>query len=255
MANELTAAEKFRAYRALLGRPDDGLVYWWYAGTLIALVDGLPPLPVIQATTLMIYRLETLSHSSFAIHWDEVGYFTDFATAEPVGEWLNPLTGRQVTAPRTFVEGPGRYLVTQLAAGLDIQQQQPGARIKSIELVWTRRGERLTMLQTERKYRGLPEQDGSLPAADSASAFEACTRLTFSGDVALQSDNADAGRCGGSYDFRLAGLPAWLGMDEFTGSAVVSGVIRKTGAIAPQFARATQALTQLFPDFMRKVGT
>jgi hypothetical protein len=254
MATELTAAEKFRAYRALVGRPDDGLVYWWYAGTLIALVDGLPPLPVIQATTLMVYRLETLNERRFAIHWDEVGYFTDFATAEPVGEWLNPLTGQFVTAPRTFVEGPGRYQVTQAAAGLDIQQQQPGARIKSIELDWTLRGSRLTLLQTERKFRGLPQQDGSLPAADSASAFEACTRLSFGGDVEPQSATAEAMRCGGSYDFRLAGLPPWMGLAGFEGSAVVSGVICKTAARPPQFARATQALRRLFPEFMEKFG-
>jgi hypothetical protein len=252
MTTELTAADQFRAYRALLGRPDDGLTYWWYAGTLVANVDGMPPLPVIQATTLMVYRLETLSDASFAIHWDEVGYFTDFATAEPVSEWLNPLTGSSVTAPRTFVEGPGRYQVTRVAAGLDIQQQQPGARIKSVELNWTRRGKRLTLLQTERKYRGLPEQDGRLPAADSAAAFEACTRLTFSGDVALQTATAMASRCGGIYDFRLAGLPPWLGLDGFAGSALVSGVICKAAPSAPEFARAALALQELFPEFMAR---
>jgi hypothetical protein len=254
MTTTLTANEQYRGYRALVGTPADGLVYWWYAGVLVAQVEGLPPLPVIQATTLMVYRLETLGDASFAIHWEEVGYFTDFASGAPANEWLNPVTGRTVTAPRTFAEGPGRYLITRGADGLDIQQQQPGARIKSLALEWTRRGERLTLLQTERKIRGFPEQDGRLPEPDSASGFEACTRLAFSGDVLFSSAPTMAAYCGGSYDFRLAGFPPWLGMDGINGCVIVNGIICKVPPGVAQFAGATQTLKKLFPEFMARYG-
>jgi hypothetical protein len=252
MTKVLTPDEQYRGYRALLGTPTDDLTYWWYAGTLVAQVGGLPPLPVIQATTLMVYSLETLGASSFAIHWEEVGYFTDFATGAAATEWFNPVTGKQVNAPHTFAEGPGRYLVTQTAAGLDIQQQQPGARIKSLELEWTQRGERLGLVQTERKTRGFPEQDGRLPSPDSAAGFEACTRLAFSGDVSFATTPTIAVACGGSYDFKLAGFPPWLGMAGIAGNCVVNGVICKAGPDTARFAHAAHTLQQLFPDFMAR---
>jgi hypothetical protein len=108
------------------------------------------------------------------------------------------------------------------------------------------------LVQTERKIRGFPEQDGRLPSPDSAAGFEACTRLAFSGDVPLATTPTEAVACGGSYDFKLAGFPPWLGMAGISGNSVVNGVICKAGPDTARFAHAAQTLRQLFPDFMAR---
>lgn len=239
--------QKFHAYRALLGSPADIRVHWWYVGTMLAHCPGLPPLPVIQATTLMVYRMETLNPTSFAIHWDEVGYFTDYVTGEPVTDWTNPLTGRTEQSPKNFKEGPACYIVTLNDAGLQIALDQPGATIKSLDLEWSKQGKRIQLVQTERKVRGFPDQDGNLPAPGSSSGFEACTRLAFIG--APGDPGREFSQCHGIYDFQLAGLPPWLGFELNDGRALVSGVIRKTSPDQPLHARAGQILRSMYPGF------
>lgn len=242
--------EQFRAYRALLGDPGDVKVHWWYAGTMMAYLPGLPAMPVTNATTLMIYRLETTGAASFAIHWDEVGYFSDYVSGELATQWSNPVTGATVQLPRNFQEGPARFDISRRDGGVHMELQQAGARIKSLDLSWSSVGKRVQLIQTERKVRGFPEQDGRLPEPGSAAGFEACTRLVFFGE--LDAARGEARDCHGIYDFELAGLPPWLGFGATAGKAIVSGIIRKTRPGEVLHARADQTLRRMFPDFYRR---
>jgi hypothetical protein len=208
-------------------------------------VPGLPPLPAINAATLMVYRTETLSNDAFAIHWDEVGYFLDFVTAAPVDSWLNPVTGRRVSSPRQFAEGPARYQVSRSDDGVAVSLTQPGAAVNSIEVCWQGDARQPRIVQRERKTRGFPEVDGRLPDPGSAAGFEAVTELAF-----MDHWPSDGSRTRGLYEFALAGAPPWMGFETADRArATVHGVILKSSPQQPPRPEALSTLQRMFPDF------
>jgi hypothetical protein len=241
-----TSLDRYTLYRRMLAGDGDGLVYWWYFGTTIVEVDGLPPMPAIDAATLMVYRTETLGAARFAIHWDEVGCFFDYATGEAAEAWVNPLTGESCATPRSFAEGPARYEIARAGDDVAISLVQPGAFVRSIELDWQQRGARIALVQRESKVRGYPNVDGSLPSPDSKAGFEACTELAFVAD-------ADGGAAEGAYEFALAGAPPWMHMPaDAKCRTVTRGIIRKTAAGDAPAPRAAAHLRDLFPEFFER---
>jgi hypothetical protein len=140
----LTPDDRFNAYRCMLASPRDEETHWWYFGTAIITLDGLPPLPAINAATLMVYRTETLSNDSFAIHWDEIGYFADYVTGDPVDSWMNPLSGVRVASPQGFAEGPARYEIARSDQGVAVNLTQPGALDVSIDVSWQHTHDRVS---------------------------------------------------------------------------------------------------------------
>ncbi len=246
----LPPAERYDAYRRILASADDAEVDWWYFGTTIVNIAGLPAIPVIDAATLMIYRTETLSDDRFAIHWDEVGYFSAYATGQPLAHWQNPLTGRSVAAPQSFAEGPARYEVARAPQGVAVTLSQPGATVSSIEVEWSGSDDQVTVVQRERKTRGFPNVDGSLPDPASASGFEAVTELAFA--AAWPGSGQDAR---GFYGFALSGAPPWMGFAAASKArATVQGVILKAPVGTPPHAQAERRLRDLYPDFFARHG-
>jgi hypothetical protein len=244
----LSPAQQFKDYRRMLASMHDTRVHWWYFGTALVTLEGLPPLPVINAATLMVYRTETLAADRFAIHWDEVGYFADFVTGEPADSWVNPVTGRRMASPQGFAEGPARYEIATTNAGLAVTLTQPGAKINSIEVSWRVANERQWLIQKERKTRGFPEVDGKLPAPDSASGFEALTELTFIDDRAGSGLDTR-----GLYAFALAGAPPWMGFDPvLRARATVHGVILKAAPESPPRPASLRILQGMYPEFFAR---
>lgn len=246
----LSPHEKFAAYRQILASPRDEEVDWWYFGTTSVKIAGLPGISVINAATLMIYRTETLSDHAFAIHWDEVGYFSDYVTGQPNTHWHNPVTGRAMPAPQGFAEGPARYEVRRTPEGVAVTLAQPGATVNSIEVEWSCVGDRVTILQREKKTRGFPNVDGSLPDPGSASGFEAVTELAFVDQWPGSGHEAQ-----GLYEFALAGAPPWMGFDPASRArATVQGVIIKAPSDTPPDAEAMRRLRDRFPEFFARHG-
>ena len=244
----LSPAEKYTAYRQILASPRDQEVDWWYFGTTIVNIAGMPAITVINAATLMIYRAETLSDDAFAIHWDEVGYFTDYVTGQPQTHWLNPVTGWTMPAPQSFAEGPARYEIARAPDGVAVTLTQPGATIKSIEVEWSSAGDRVSLVQREKKTRGFPNADGSLPDPKSASGFEAVTELAFVDRWPGSGEQAQ-----GLYEFALAGAPPWMGFDPASKArATVQGVIVKSPSDKPPNVEALRQLRDRFPAFFAR---
>jgi hypothetical protein len=248
--------ERLAAYRRILASPRDEAVDWWYFGTTTVDIQGMPAITVINAATLMIYRTETLADDRFAIHWDEVGYFSDYVTGQPLTHWLNPVTGRRVAAPQSFAEGPARYEVAGTPDGVAVSLTQPGATVNSIDVEWSCAEGRISLVQQERKIRGFPDVDGQLPDPASASGFEAVTKLAFVADWPGSGAEARGGSdAQGLYEFALTGAPAWMGFQPRSAArATVRGVIVKASPERPPNPDALQRLRGHFPGFFARHG-
>lgn len=246
----LSPDHRFETYRRMVTSPRDEKIHWWYFGTVVVSINGLPPMSTINAATLMVYRTETLSPNCFAIHWDEVGYFTDYVSEEPMDSWLNPLSGERVASPRGFAEGPARYEVTRADNGLTVTLSQPGATVNSIDLTWRDDARGVQLVQRERKTRGFPEIDGRLPDPHSSSGFEAVTELAF-----LDRPGSDGSATEGLYTFALAGAPPWMRFDPtLHARATVHGVIKKAAPTASPRRESMRILQAMFPEFFARQG-
>ncbi len=234
----------FDAYRRILATTGSEEVWWWYFGTLMVDVDGLPSVPLLEAETIMAYRTQTLSPDSFRIHWREIGYFRDPRTGEIAAPFVNPITGHQLTPPRSFLEGPGHYTITRTEAGVRLDIVQPHANIQSADVTLRELpGGRVLLQQTERKTRGLPLPDGTMPKE----GMQAHTVLSFFANAAdLDKPSAQAE---GSYSFTLDGLAPWLGLGARTGGSTVHGILTKSTPAEHQNATAQTRLLDLFPQF------
>jgi len=248
--------ERFAAYRRILASPRDEAVDWWYFGTTIVNIPGMPAITAINAMTLMIYRTETLADDRFAIHWDEVGCFADYVTGQPSTHWLNPVTGRRVPAPQSFAEGPARYEVARTPEGVEVSLTQPGATVNSIDVECSGADGRVSLVQRERKTRGFPDVDGQLPDPASASGFEAVTTLAFMADWPGSAAEVRGGaEAQGLYEFALAGSPPWMGFGPRSGArATVQGVIVKALPENPPNPDALRRLRAQFPEFFARHG-
>jgi hypothetical protein len=115
-----------------------------------------------------ICRPEILSPDSYRLHWREVGYFRDPVTGDVAVSWLNPITGERVPALTTFEEGPSAYTITETSDRLKIELSQRHATVRSIKMILREAGDgRTNLVQQERKVRGFPLADGTMPTPES----------------------------------------------------------------------------------------
>ena len=237
-------------HRRMMISPGDADICWWYLGTTFARLDGYPDIASLQAETIMIYRPETLSAESYRIHWREIGYFRDPVSGDVAVDWVNPITGETVAAPNSFEEGPSAYTITARDGGLAIDLEQAHATVRGITLKVHDTGNgRINLVQNERKFRGFPLPDGTMPAADSGAMSETMTELSLFADRAkLGAELADMS-CTGVYTFELSALPPWMGFGDQKGHAVVKGVMRKAALQENVNEAALVRLRKAFPGY------
>jgi hypothetical protein len=244
----MNEAETLQAYRRMVATPDDSSVDWWYAGWTFVEIDGHPEIPLMSVTAIMSYRTETLDARRFRIHWSEIGIFRDPATGEAPREWVNPVTGKRIAPPRQFEEGPGAYIVSAAGASVALELLQPHAHVHALGARMREESGRIYVNQVERKWRGFPLADGSLPAPGSAAGFEAVTQLSF---FASAADSRGTGNafvpCQGTYLFTLSGVPGWMGFGERAGRTITRGVITKAPPGVPLDPVSYRRLGATFP--------
>lgn len=244
--------QAYQDYRKLFTSTRDEDVAWWYFGQVYLQLPGRPEQAVVQAETIMLYRTKTLAENSCAIKWWEIGYFRDPVTGEIIDEWLNPVTGRTVKAPRSFEEGPATYTITATDTGVDVTLVQHAAKVVRLAVTLEEQDGMFRIDQEEVKRRGFPLPDGTLPDPDSIDAAPARTVLTMYGSRADLDDAAQVAPAGkGAYTFELATPPGWLGLDAATadgGKAIVRGTMIKAAADAILNPIAWQRFKQIFPN-------
>ena len=208
-------------------------------------IEEYPTLPVLHIETLMIYNTTTLSDKAFRMDWWEIGYMRDPTTGEIARQWLNPITGALVDCPDRFEEGPSHFIIEQAGAALEVSLVQAHARIESVEVNFTTQGGRVFLEQTERKVRGFPLPDGSMPSLDSDQVSSARTMLSV---FASQDDLAkNSAHSSGAYEFELA-PPAWMGFGGRPGRSITRGIMVKAGMNHQLNPLAWQRMKALFPD-------
>ena len=239
------------AYRKILASTRDEDTCCWYLGTMFLRLEGRPDIPVIQAETIMVYRLDS-SGAAPRIRWTEIGYFRDPATGSPATSWLNPLTGRTVPTPRSFRDGPGSYTLAAKNDGLAVTLFQTGATVEGVETTLTVDGSRLCLHQVERKIREVRE---NATAAEIARLPRAVTTLNLWADRAeVENPATTSAAASGSYSFETAGLPGWAGLDGMTGSTIVRGIMRKASTRDILNPPAWQMMKATYPDFFNSDG-
>ena len=245
----MTEMNELLAHRALMGSAADADVCWWYMGSTMVHPDGQPPIATLHSETIMICRTETIAPDAYRIRWLEIGCFRDPVTGEPAERWANPVTGETVAAPSSFEEGPSAYTVVARDGGLSIELTQAHATVRGVEAALSVEGGRLRLTQTERKVRGFPLPDGSMPGPDSGAVTETTTVLTVFADAqAVLSGRVEPSECLGLYSFELPILPAWMGFSS-SGRTLVSGVMRKTSLDSRLNAIARDRLKSTFPAY------
>jgi hypothetical protein len=241
-----TPFDALDTYRRMFANAEDGLSAWWYFGVSFMHVEHYPTIPVQHIETVMIYKTRTLSPDSFRMDWWEIGYMRDPMTGELADTWINPVTGARLTPPRKFEEGPAHFTFTRKGEGLDVTLEQAHARIDSVEVTFTEDDGRVMLNQIERKTRGFPLPDGSMPDLDSEHVSKAETRLTIISSLEdLKRPDAPSS---GSYSFELKQAPPWMQLGNRKGRCVVEGIMVRAGVNEKINPTAWARLQALFPD-------
>lgn len=239
--------DAFRAYRRMFACPDDQMVCWWYFGAAFTTVPNYPELYVTSAETVMVYRTETVSADQFRIYWWEIGYFRDPTTGEISETWLNPVTGKTVKTPKVFEEGPATITVSRAPEGVSLDIIQPHAQMRGATVTWKIDGDRVFFNQEERKARGMPRADGSLPEGGSPDAAEGVTNLSIFASLAAVESSENVMPCTGVYTFGLNAPTPWLGFPSKEGRNFIRGRMEKTPLDMVLNPLAWRRLQQLVP--------
>ena len=154
-------------------------------------------------------------------------------------------------APKSFEEGPSSYTITAHGDGLTIELEQAHATVRGIDAAFGSAGPgRISLTQRERKVRGFPLPDGTMPQADSGALSETTTVLSLYADAAhLKADGVDQVACSGLYSFELSNLPPWMGFGDMPGRTIVKGIMRKTHPQDRLNGVAWARLTTAFPAY------
>jgi hypothetical protein len=239
------------AHRKMFASLEEEDVCCWYLGTMFIRPDGLPEIPVLHSTTIMVYRTDNRVSAGYRMRWTEVGCFRDAVTGGPAGTWLNPLTGETAPTPRTFRDGPGEYLVRADGETLAVDLNQTGAIVDGVDVSLTQDGSRTFLNQTERKRRqlstGTTVADADLPSA--------VTTLSLWADSAEIADPArPSAHASGTYSFESEGLPGFGGLDGIKGTTIIRGVIKKAATDEVVNPAAWERLKSTYPDFFDANG-
>jgi hypothetical protein len=225
---------------------DEEEVCCWYMGTMFVRPQGVPEIPVMHAETIMVYRASAAADGSTRMRWIEIGRFRDALTGEATQNWLNPITGRRVPMPKSFITKASEYHVRSGADTLAVRLDQHDARVESVEAQIRAEGARVWVQQTERKVRGVA---ATATAAEVVGHPKSLTKLAISADRReIDDPNCLSATASGSYSFETDALPAWAGF-EVPGSTIVRGLMQKAATDVPVSAQAWQALRALYPQF------
>lgn len=221
---------------------------WWYLGTTTFVTPGHPEIIVNHVETVMIYKAEPLDGGAFRVPWWEIGLFRDAMTGEPSSEWINPLTGAEIAAARTFEEGPSGYTISASGDGVALTDAiQAFARLDKASVTVTETDSRVCVTQLEEKVRSFPGRDG-IPDLDAGQGTRSKTVLQwFSTTADLASDSPSVPSTG-LYSFEI-GAPPWLGMGDREGIFSVKGLMHKAPLDSPLNPRGWAELKMHFPHY------
>jgi hypothetical protein len=180
----------FSTYRKMFASFDDEDVVWWYCGMVTSSREGVGPVPLTQAETIMVYRTRDSADDTFTIDWNEVGYFRDINTGERLQGWFNPFSGRTEPYPKSFVDGPARFTVTRQGEGIAVHLVQNSARIDGVTVTPSLNPDSIGLVQRETKTRTFHRPDGTLPGLDSPDATAIETVLSIWSDRKSVEDTA-----------------------------------------------------------------
>ena len=96
--------ENLRAYAKLAGTTEDGMVHYWYSGTIF----GFTPdkiLPMVGWTGLLKMVWRNLGNGSFHFRNYDLAYFTEPGKNKRIDSFVNPFTGR-TNRPIDVIGGP-----------------------------------------------------------------------------------------------------------------------------------------------------
>jgi hypothetical protein len=149
-----------------------------------------------------------------------------------VENWENPVTGEMIKAPSSFEEGPACFTITRDGLGVNVELVQANANVRDVVVEARDINGRVFLEQRERKIRGFPLPDGSIPDPDSADAFDAITTLSiFCDKTALDDSSTDSVHSSGVYHLELPALPIWMKFGDLQGDNIVRGRMLKSPAI------------------------
>lgn len=244
----MSVLDDYRNYRRIFTSARDGeAVAWWYFGTTTVLLPDHLELVVNHVETVMIYCGETLGEGDSRIPWWEIGVFRDAATGELATDWVNPVTGVTVKAPRSFEEGPAAYTLKVDQGELRLGGVQSYAKSLGTDVRFDRVGDRIRLSQEERKIRAFPGPDNAIADFNSPDAVRTVTRMQIFVDrAALDSDIANVPATG-MYSFEMSAPPAWMGFQGMEARCVVKGVMQKFTEHAAPSPTALARLRQVFP--------
>ncbi|WP_425229966.1 hypothetical protein [Sphingomonas sp.] len=223
---------------------------WWYLGTTSFVAEGHPEIIVNHVETVMLYRAEPIEPDAFRVPWWEIGLFRDAITGELATDWLNPLTGVTVAAPRTFEEGPSGYTIGRSGGGIVLTDAvQAFAALDRAKVTVTDVNGRVCVTQVEEKVRSFPGRDG-IPDLDAGQGSRSRTVLQWFANASDLAANAPSVPATGLYSFTI-GAPPWLGMDEHPGVFCVKGLMHKAPLERPLNPRGWSDLKALFPQYFK----
>ena len=200
----------------------------------------------------MAYRTRDLGADRFALDWNEIGYFRDITSGEPMDGWFNPFLGARGPYPKSFVDGPATFTVSRTdGGGVHIDLVQHNARIDGVSLVASINDKSIGLVQTETKTRTFHRPDGSLPALDSPDATAIETVLSIWSDPAAVADPAQ--RNVASHGFYKSGSrgTGGAGGGGSWASTTVRGTMQKARDDERVNAIAWARLQQLYPAFFK----
>ncbi len=99
-----TPAGKLRAYAQIRSRADGKPSFTVYRGTIYAVPDGQPGVPIFDVEGCSWHRTERIDDTHYKASLVEAGYYLDRATGQPLDIWRNPINGLdcKVQHYRTF---------------------------------------------------------------------------------------------------------------------------------------------------------
>jgi hypothetical protein len=242
----MTSLSPLQIHRRMFGTPGDGMAAYWYLGMMSVVVEDGPPIPVIQAETVMVYKATTLSDDAYTLQWWEIGVMRDPVTGEIARDWTNPITGAVLPTSRKFEEGPATFTITAAGEGLKIDLIQAHAKVIGVDVTIRTENGRVFLEQIERKFRGLPRPDGSFPEPGEPGSVEARTRLSIWASLA-DLESSPYPFSSGSYGLGLD-LQPWMGFGDRKGHCVIEGVMRKAGMREKLNPIAWERLKAEFPE-------
>jgi len=238
-------------YRRTLTSAEETDSAWWYLGTSTAQVEGHPEIIVSHVETVMIYRAQTLSTSSYRVPWWEIGVFRDAITGEVPDTWINPVTGIAAEAAQKFEEGPSGFsLRDNGSGGIEMfDAVQAFAALESAEITISDLGDRVMVTQVETKTRSFPGKDG-IPDLTAGEGSRSRTVLQWLANRDDLESGAPSVHATGMYSLEIA-APPWLGFGSTPVKFMVKGLMVKAALQPPLNPRGWDDLQRQFPSYFQ----